>query len=301
MSKKDYDELITKDTLENIPEIMTHMIKSREFALKRQEWYSNGKSDTDEFKDFILKELNEQHQLIDLINSKMQDFADKIKVYAKFDFVEDLKTKHSWFLPEEWYIEESSKYFKAPCLLKAMENSECDRHIVDDLIVSITEQNNWEFLDFLVAKWGKEVELFNEDRVQILKDCITAIKKLTRSESANIILPTLIAQIEGVWLDLLINKGVNIEKVTTPKGKQRNFVMTDQKEELKKLLDVTETYHTVAFDFLDNRLFCDNKSMDGDLEFRRHKIMHGRDANYGNIASVIKAFFMLDYLYRIGA
>lgn len=298
MSKKDYDELITKDKIENIPEIMTHMIKSREFAQKRWEWYSNGKSDTDEFKDFILKEINEQHQLIDLINSKMQDFANKIKIYAEFNFVEDFKTKYSWFLPEELYLEDSSKYFKAPYLLNAMnKNGNEDSKIVDELILSITEENNWEFIDFLVAKWGKEVELFNADRIQILKDCIIAIKNLKRSESANIILPTLIAQIEGVWLEVLIKNGIDVDNYNS---ENRQIRLGEQKRMLDALLDHNDINQQSFYEILANGLFCYGGNMNGDFKFRRHKIMHGRDTNYGDIASVVKAFFMLDYLYRIG-
>ena len=114
-----------------------------------------------------------------------------------------------------------------------------------------------------------------------MRDCLKAIRRFGNKTSANIVLPTLIAQAEGVATKVF---GNNFKKSIKSINSDDKFLFTSGEFFVNILFLYT---NGIAIEKIKNP------------ELSRNKILHGEYLKYGNIASVIKLFFILDYLYKI--
>lgn len=177
---------------------------------------------------------------------------------------------------------------------------------INHLYVDYFTKNNWVNLDSLVSRW-KDIPLI-ESRYKIISDCIKTIKisKSKKINPANVMLPTLITQIDGLMGDFLMSIGLTydsgnhswvVEDTGVNLGNKKVRIFKENKPEvLPKPLD------ELATDILVNILF--QKSFPGEtlavpFNFNRHKIIHGENTHYGRKDYLIRTFLILDLLSYI--
>lgn len=124
----------------------------------------------------------------------------------------------------------------------------------------------------------KDNNKINPKRIVILEDCIKVLKYTSRRTAANTILPVLITQIEGIWVDILGAKD---------KNKLKNII-----EDMKN-----NKYVNPARELLADILFQHTKTkLPVKPDFCRNKILHGEEVEYGSINNVIRAFLIIEFL-----
>lgn len=89
--------------------------------------------------------------------------------------------------------------------------SEDKQEEINKIIVDYFLDNNCEELDIWLKKWSCN-PLFDQ-RIDIIKDCINAIKNKDETINfPNLIIPTLLCQIDGIQMDYMVRNGVTFEK-----------------------------------------------------------------------------------------
>ena len=121
----------------------------------------------------------------------------------------------------------------------------------------------------------------NTKRIVILEDCIKVLKRNSRKTAANTILPVLIAQIDGIWVDILGSKDKDKLKNTIKNMKNDKYANPARELLVDILFQYTRTAIPVKSDF------C------------RNKILHGEEVEYGSINNVIRAFLIIEFLDSI--
>jgi len=170
------------------------------------------------------------------------------------------------------------------------------RGAINKLFVDYFSANDYEQLSALVETW-KSNPLF-EPRMKIFRDCVAALKHADgRYNASNIVLPTLIAQIDGILTKYMEQKQID-RWVETQKG-----VRQDRQWKSKLRAQIANQYSLDLFsltsDILLDVLF--QKALPGQplkvpFTFSRHKVMHGEYTRYGRIDNTFRAFLILDFL-----
>lgn len=175
-----------------------------------------------------------------------------------------------------------------------------DREI-NELFINYFSSDNWQLLEVMVLGWENN-SLF-KNRSKILLDCVLLLKQSNGKiiNATNAVLPSVIAQIDGILSDYLTSK--NIEWQVSyddyiQKGKVKRVGRKSQFQ--KNKTDVlTEQLDELANDVFLNILF--QRSQKGiplktPFNFNRHKIMHGESTSYGRKDYLIRAFLVLDFM-----
>lgn len=174
------------------------------------------------------------------------------------------------------------------------------RGVLNKLFVEHFSSDDYQNLSIMVEGW-KTNQLFRP-RMKIFRDCISALRDASRgSNPSNLVLPTLIAQIDGIQTAYMFSKGLTV----TGKNKV-SWEDPAGAPVLKKVYLKAETRNQVALgpNFIDiaNEVLFDilfQKALTGErasVTFSRHKIMHGEYLTYGRIDNTIRAFLVLDFL-----
>lgn len=206
----------------------------------------------------------------------------------------------------KWFITPS---FPMPFILDVMElEKKKDRQdkSINKLFVNYFEAKNWQNLEMVVCRW-KSNPLFKK-RYKIITDCVEIIKLADKKgiNGANIVLPTLITQIDGILTDFLNSKGISWDCdyddwVDSKSGKVKRIGRKTQfKNTVPKIL--TTQFDDLASDIFLNILF--QKSQKGKplatpFNFNRHKIIHGENIKYGRKDYLIRAFMIIDFLAHL--
>ncbi len=158
------------------------------------------------------------------------------------------------------------------------------------LFIRIFSDNKWINLEDMIKIWSNNP--FFKKRIKIFEDCLYILKEsyTKKVNITNVLLPTLISQIDGIWLDYLISKGMNL-----------NATYSGRKIFHSNLNSVVLNSE---FDSLANDIFFEilfQHSIYGiplanPFNFNRHKILHGEYYNYGKKVYLIRAFLILDFL-----
>ena len=170
---------------------------------------------------------------------------------------------------------------------------------INKLFVDFFSRNNWENLEALTKLW--ENNLHFQQRMPIIRDCIRVLKSADNQTNAvNVILPTLIAQIDGCWTDYLVSKKI----IKKPGGQYVTF--SNKKKEFKKQANISNDFDVLAREILLDVLFQkDIQSKSGKqkprkvLGFNRNGIMHGELKKYGRRTYLIKSFLLMDFLVSL--
>jgi len=170
------------------------------------------------------------------------------------------------------------------------------RGIINKLFVDYFCSNNYSNLSSLVESW--EVKSLFKPRMKIFRDCITALKILKGHANPSIlVLPVLIAQIDGIWREIIARTGQHLESSST-KRKDTQISYSEMKRSIKRVLPEVDLLNLTE-EVLCDILFQDThfgKRLKNPFGFSRHKIIHGEYFRYGNIDNTLRAFLILDYL-----
>lgn len=172
---------------------------------------------------------------------------------------------------------------------------------INRLLAAYFGSNNFMELEELMKDWGKN-GLFSP-RMKILRDCLIALRNNTTGHNpTNVILPTLIAQIDGIRQCYLEKKGYSYKMIKTTNGGRR-YVWVDSNGQNHKWPDVYKNttagsrYMAAACEIFVNVLFESSaRGTRSLITFNRHKIMHGEYVRYGRIDNTLRAFLILDFL-----
>jgi len=167
---------------------------------------------------------------------------------------------------------------------------------INELFVSFFLDNNCKEIEIMVLDWVAN-NLFKK-RIKIIKDCLFFVKDNINNGKinvTNVALPTLISQIDGIFSDYLVLKGVQIsdikgmsyERKKNEFDSRKSRVLTSRLDDLAKEI-FRDIFYQQTFRIQDNP-----------FDFNRHKIMHGENARYGKKVYLVRAFLLLDYLFYL--
>ena len=112
----------------------------------------------------------------------------------------------------------------------------------------------------------------------------------TRRNYCTVVLPPLLAQIDGIFSQILEKNGIDIKELRGYREKKNKFSQIDRKiidEELQNLIE------DIFLNILFERAEYGNMTT---YTFNRHKILHGEYLRYGRKDNVLRAFLILDFL-----
>lgn len=216
------------------------------------------------------------------------DFHSKYKVSEK-EAIEILK-KYKWFvgpsLPINFVFE----------VVKIGRKKGNQRGKINSLFVNYFSLNDYSNLEELVEGWQKN-KIF-QPRMRIFRDCVNVLKKAdSKINPSNLVLPSLIAQIDGIQQGFMKTKGLVFD-IKSRKWKDKNGSEIDWKMWFKNQT-LNKDIMDLANDIFLNILFQKSqpgKPLETPFTFNRHKIMHGEYLRYGRIGNTIRAFLTLDFL-----
>ena len=229
--------------------------------------------------------------IFDDIFKTLEKFSQKYKI-AETKVIKILK-KYKWFISPSM---PTSFIYEAVQIGRKRGNQ---RGAMNKLFVEYFSKNNFKNLKNLIEGW-KNNNIF-KPRMKILRDCISTLKSVKRpSNPSNLVIPTLIAQIDGIQTEFMEQSGLHydVRKIgwINKSGKK-----IKKKEWLKKQTLNSELLD-IANDIFLNILF--QKAHPGQplttpFTFNRHKILHGEYLRYGRIDNTIRAFLILDFLSSV--
>lgn len=170
---------------------------------------------------------------------------------------------------------------------------------IDQLLVEYFKSTYYFRLEWLVQGWRSNA-LFRP-RMKIFRDCLTVLKTEKRGHNpSNVVLPALIAQIDGIRQCYLEKIGYSFKEV---KGR---YKWVDSQGQIVKWGDIyrsissTNKLQKAGCDVFISVLFeSSERGRRARLTFNRHKILHGECIRYGRIDNTIRAFLTLDFLYHL--
>jgi len=186
----------------------------------------------------------------------------------------------------KWFITPSLPLTFIFTVVKIGRRKGNQRKAINRLFVDYFSSNNFENLEKLVDGWETK-EIF-KPRIKIFRDCVFVMRNAKgKYNSSTIVLPTLIAQIDGIRIEFMNRNGLSFwTKDRVWKGWFKGQTPN------QKLFDL-------ANDIFLNILFQKSqpgRPLETPFTFNRHKIMHGEYLKYGRIDNTIRAFLILDFL-----
>lgn len=177
-------------------------------------------------------------------------------------------------------------------------------------------ENKYAELEKMVEGWRNNK--FFKKRMPILIDCLFLIKSFRKDRKnlninpSRLIIPELIAQIDGITTEFAKDKGLKIDKMKWRDSAGNKVDKFDCIWE-KPCYDNSEI-STITM--LESYLFSQaypygqiNPTINIEqpkkvklrpfFQFSRHKIMHGEDLRFGTIDNVLRLFILLDFLANL--
>jgi len=230
------------------------------------------------------KNWAEQYRAIFASYTKFwQDFQEQYKI-AEEEAIQILR-KYKWFITPSLPFD---FVFEAIRIGRRKGNQ---RKTMNRLFIEYFSSDNFRNLENLVEEW-KANDLF-DPRMKIFRDCVCVMRNAKAGYNpSNIVLPSLIAQIDGIRIEFMNRNGLSFRaEENVWKGWFKGQIPN------QKLLDL-------ANDIFLNILFQraqPGKPLENPFTFSRHKIMHGEYLRYGRIDNTIRAFLILDFLATISS
>lgn len=154
-------------------------------------------------------------------------------------------------------------------------------------------ENDFENLRTMIESWTGN-PLFKGKRIKIIRDCVSTLRQAKRNTNpANVIVPPLIAQIDGVLTKFRKQKGFTKDncpihelRVWFEAEATSQDILSEQMLELANYVLFSVLFQTARY----------GKPLANPFTLSRHKIMHGEYLTYGRRANAIRAFLILDFL-----
>jgi len=171
---------------------------------------------------------------------------------------------------------------------------------INKLFIDHLSSNDYENLSIMVVGWANNA-LF-APRMKIFRDCISALRDASRGNNpCNLLLPTLIAQIDGIQTAYMHSKGLAVtgknkmswEDPTGAPVVKKVYLRTETRSQVALSSNFIDIANEVLFDILFQKALTGEKAS---VTFSRHKIMHGELLTYGRIDNAMRAFLVLDFL-----
>lgn len=214
---------------------------------------------------------------ISRIAETINSFQNNIKkICTSMDEISSILAEYNYLLPLTLPLGVYSDLLEYLNNTKESANREKE---IDNLLLKLFSYKKWEMSSEIVSKLNNNDKI-NTKRIVILEDCIKVLKRNSRKTAANTILPVLIAQIDGIWVDILGSKDKDKLKNTIKNMKNDKYANPARELLVDILFQYTRTAIPVKSDF------C------------RNKILHGEEVEYGSINNVIRAFLI--YLGNLG-
>lgn len=241
----------------------------------------------------IWQKWTEQNQSVfQNIGKQWADFSKKYKIAE--DKAVGILQKYKWFISPSMPID-----FIFEVVQLGQKKGRQDKAI-NKLFVDYFSKNNWKNLEILIAEWDKNTLITK--RIKIIKDCLQTLKETSNKTNAvNVILPTIIAQIDGFLTDYLDSKNISYDCAyddfiqngkVKKKGRKSQFKQNNSKA-------LTSSLDDLANDIFLNILFQKSqkgKPLKTPFNFNRHKIMHGENTKYGRKNYLIRSLLLIDFL-----
>lgn len=185
--------------------------------------------------------------------------------------------------------------FKIVITAKGTHNLTEAKKAINKLFFDYFSSNNFENLERFVDRWEAE-GIFKPMRIKILRDCISILKTPEKGTNpANLIVPTLIAQIDGVRTEFMKKSGLYVEKTRWKDSDGRQIVWKNWYENQTSEMDLLNLTNDIFLNVLWEKAY-QGEPIKTSIIFNRHKIMHGEYTNYGTKYNIIRAFLILDFL-----
>lgn len=215
---------------------------------------------------------------ISRIAETINSFQNNIKkICTSMDKISSILAEYNYLLPLTLPLGVYSDLLEYLNNTKESANREKE---IDNLLLKLFSYKKWEMASEIVSKLNNNDKI-NTKRIVILEDCIKVLKRNSRKTAANTILPVLIAQIDGIWVDILGSKDKDKLKNTIKNMKNDKYANPARELLVDILFQYTRTAIPVKSDF------C------------RNKILHGEEVEYGSINNVIRAFLIIEFLDSI--
>ena len=219
-------------------------------------------------------------------------------------------SNYNWFITvslEDTFIQKLSQVIES--------SSDKTAIILRHEFINYFSMDNFKNLKIMVEGW-QDNSLF-KPRLKIFLDCVSVLRNSNnKCNPSNLLIPTLIAQIDGILTDYLVNNQFRITK------QKRRMVWEDLNSNIisgrKKVYEnifeptfldyslINNSMSTVAIgigsDFILNTLFQTAyplQKLKKPFGLSRHKIMHGENIKYGRKEHLFRTFLILDYLYGL--
>lgn len=199
---------------------------------------------------------------ISRIAETINSFQNNIKkICTSMDEISSILAEYNYLLPLTLPLGVYSDLLEYLNNTKESANREKE---IGNLLLKLFSYKKWEMASEIVSKLNNNDKI-NTKRIVILEDCIKVLKRNSRKTAANTILPVLIAQIDGIWVDILGSKDKDKLKNTIKNMKNDKYANPARELLVDILFQYTRTAIPVKSDF------C------------RNKILHGEEVEYGSI------------------
>nr|QNO56438.1 hypothetical protein OHJJKADD_00010 [Methanosarcinales archaeon ANME-1 ERB7] len=226
----------------------------------------------------LQKWVEQNKKIFDSYTKFWQAFKKRYRI-AEQEAIRILR-KYKWFITPSLPLD---FVFDAVKIGKGRGNQ---RKAINRLFADYFSSDNFKNLENLVDGW--ETNKIFKLRMKVFRDCVFAVRNAKdKCNPSNFVLPTLIAQIDGIRIEFMDRNGLSF----WTKDKVWKGWFSGQTPN-QELLDL-------ANDIFLNILFQKSqpgKPLETPFTFNRHKIMHGEYLRYGRIDNTIRAFLILDFL-----
>ncbi len=170
---------------------------------------------------------------------------------------------------------------------------------IDEKFVEYFSDNEFEVILELKEKWISE-NLIPKGNLNIISNALNLILNDNGQNYSDIIIPSLLAQIDILISQVLIKNGYTEKNrkfySDTYGAENLGNIRTFRENFAENIIDNWEEHHV---NFLLENLFANNDS-DSEtpliINFNRHDIMHGLDNEYGTFENLIRCLLVIDFL-----
>lgn len=173
------------------------------------------------------------------------------------------------------------------------------RNTINQHFYNYFSSDDFSNLDQMVSYW-KSTNVLKHTRCKIIKGCVNLLKKDDNSFNAPLlIVPTLVAQIEGIEHELMKKRELYPQGGRWFDSDQNNVTRVQfyENEDMDLILNSAKSILLEVF----YKSVYPGGSLNSPINFNRHKIAHGELLNYGTKYNVIRSFLILDFLIRLYA
>ena len=173
---------------------------------------------------------------------------------------------------------------------------------IDNIFIDFFTKDNYNKITELKDKWNND-DFIKESKRNIINAAINLIVNDNGENYSEIIIPSLLAQIDSLMKDIILKNGYVVNennrnqfikqngRTLKPKGHQRTF-LEDFADE------IINNWEENSYNLLLSTLFTSNDSdkfQETPINFSRHEIMHGVNYSYGTFENCIRCLLIIDF------